>query len=42
MSLLWALVVILLILALVGGFAINSWVFLLLILVLVLVVVGVR
>lgn len=41
MSLLWVLVVILLILALLGGFTVNHWIFLLLVIVLVMALVGV-
>jgi len=36
MPLLWLLVILLLVLALVGGFAVNNWVFLVLIIALVL------
>jgi hypothetical protein len=37
---LWVLVVILLVLALVGGLTVNSWIFLLLIVVLILALIG--
>jgi Zn-dependent protease with chaperone function len=40
MGLLWLLVLILIILAIVGGVAVNNWLWLLLIIVLVLVLVG--
>jgi hypothetical protein len=40
MNVLWVLVVILLVLALVGGLTVNSWIFLLLIVVLILALIG--
>jgi hypothetical protein len=40
MGVLWLLVILLIILALVGGVAVNSWLWLLLIIALVLVLVG--
>jgi len=40
MGLLWLLVVLLIIFALVGGFAINNWLFVILLIALILVLVG--
>jgi hypothetical protein len=40
MNVLWVLVVILLVLGLVGGLTVNSWIFLLLIVVLILALIG--
>lgn len=40
MSIIWLLIIILIFIALFGGFAVNPWIFLLLILVVVLAVFG--
>ena len=40
MGLLWLLVVLLIIFALIGGFAVNNWLFVILLIALILVLVG--
>ena len=40
MGLLWLLILLLIVFALVGGFAVNSWLFVILIIALVLLLVG--